>query len=302
MRDRIIAFLLWVCVVTAAFWTPVHNLAVGSLKAGYSSHIVLVPFLVVYLLWSRRAEIFSSPVYAFRAGASIAAVALLALTASLLLSRTGWHAGSAITLLAAMLLIVAGFATLFGRPALRQAAFPLFLLILMLPAPSFVVDKTIYLLQAGSADLTNWMFSFLGVPVHRNGFVMTVPGASIEVAKECSGINSSVALFITVLIAAYETLHTTWRKIVLLVLSIPLSIVKNAVRIVALTLLATKVDPSFLTGRLHHEGGFVFFAITLGLMYPVWVLLRNGEKQEQREQEKDIRQPLAAAYPAAGRL
>ena len=80
------------------------------------------------------------------------------------------------------------------------------------------------------------------------------------------------------LLVAHETLHSNWRRIALILIVIPLSIVKNAIRIVTLTMLATHVDPSFLTGRLHHEGGFVFYLISLALVYPIWKLLQKTEK------------------------
>jgi exosortase/archaeosortase family protein len=60
-------------------------------------------------------------------------------------------------------------------------------------------------------------------------------------------------------------------------LTIPFSILKNAIRIVTLTVLATRVDPGFLSGKLHQEGGFVFFLITLALFYPIWKTLRKSE-------------------------
>jgi hypothetical protein len=46
-----------------------------------------------------------------------------------------------------------------------------------------------------------------------------------------------------------------------------------------LTLLALHVDPSFLTGRLHHEGGIFFFLLALAIMYPVWKLLYRSERK-----------------------
>ena len=55
------------------------------------------------------------------------------------------------------------------------------------------------------------------------------------------------------------------------------AILKNAIRIVALTLLSIHVDPGFLTGQLHHEGGIVFFVLALVLTFPILVLLRSLE-------------------------
>jgi exosortase/archaeosortase family protein len=61
-----------------------------------------------------------------------------------------------------------------------------------------------------------------------------------------------------------------------------LAVLKNAIRIVALTLLSIHVDPGFLTGQLHHEGGFVFFLLALVLMMPILALLRGLEVPRTR--------------------
>ena len=57
----------------------------------------------------------------------------------------------------------------------------------------------------------------------------------------------------------------------------PLSIAKNALRIVTLSVLATRVDPGFLTGRLHHQGGIVFFMISLAVLVLLLWILRRAE-------------------------
>jgi exosortase len=175
-------------------------------------------------------------------------------------------------------LIAAAFMGTYGEEALKQAAFPLTLLALMLPLPSVVIDWVIHGLQVGSTYLSERMFTAVGIPVFRSGFVLSVPGVSIEVAKECSGINSTFALLLTMLLVARQTLHTFWRRAALLLVVLPLSVIKNAIRIVTLTLLAVKVDPSFLTGRLHHQGGFIFYLLTLVLMFPMLALLKKGER------------------------
>ncbi|HZU23242.1 MAG TPA: exosortase/archaeosortase family protein, partial [Terriglobales bacterium] len=210
-----------------------------------------------------------------------------------------WRWGSAapvLQLVAVLLLAGAGFAAFFGAAALRKAMFPFALLLLMLPLPAAAIEHAIEFLRSGSTWLTAWMFAALGVPVFREGFTLAVPGVTIEVAKECSGINSSVALMITLLVAAHETLRAPWRKAVLLAVAIPLSIVKNAVRIVTLTMLALKVNPDFLYGRLHHEGGFVFFLITLAMLYPIWKLLQRGEAGPP---ENRLAAATSVAYPVS---
>lgn len=66
--------------------------------------------------------------------------------------------------------------------------------------------------------------------------------------------------------------------ILLALLSVPLSVLKNGIRIATLTLLSIYVDPDFLTGKLHHEGGFVFFVAALLILWPVFLWLVKSEK------------------------
>jgi exosortase/archaeosortase family protein len=78
---------------------------------------------------------------------------------------------------------------------------------------------------------------------------------------------------------AHFYLDTFWKQLVLVIAGLFVMILKNGVRIVTLTLLASYVDPGFLYGRLHHEGGFVFFLLGLLLLAPlVWLLERSERK------------------------
>jgi len=121
------------------------------------------------------------------------------------------------------------------------------------------------------------VFHLLGIPIYRTGFLFALPGVTIEIATECSGIRSSLALLIVGLLAGHLFLRTAWTKVALIMLSLPLLIVKNGIRIVTLTLLSIHVDPSYLTGHLHHRGGILFFLVALGLLMLILRLLRHLE-------------------------
>src|SRR5207253_7732635 len=97
----------------------------------------------------------------------------------------------------------------------------------------------------------------------------------IELAKECSVILSSLALLFTSLLAGHLLLRSAGRKTALALVTVPLLMIKNGIRIVTLSTLAIYADPSFLTGKLHSEGGFVFFLLALAVLAPVlWFLQR----------------------------
>ena len=141
--------------------------------------------------------------------------------------------------------------------------------------------KINYGLQVGSTEATAIFFGLIGVPVAREIFVFQLPGISVEVAKQCSGIRSSLALFITSILAAHFFLQTGWKKAVLILSIFPITVLKNGIRIVALSMLAIHVDERILTqGFLHQSGGFIFYIPALGLLGMILWWLKSTEKSE----------------------
>ncbi len=133
-------------------------------------------------------------------------------------------------------------------------------------------------LAARSADVSYGLLLLLGLPVVRDGVFITVPGLTIEVAPECSGLRSAVVLIGVGALVGHWALRAWWTRAIMLALLVPLAIVKNGVRIATLTLLAAYVDPAWLTGKLHLQGGIVFFALTLCLLGSFVIVLRRVER------------------------
>jgi exosortase/archaeosortase family protein len=81
---------------------------------------------------------------------------------------------------------------------------------------------------------------------------------------------------VTTMVLVHLLLGSSWRRIAVVTTAIPLSVAKNGLRIFALGVLATRVNPSFLTGRLHRQGGIVFFLIALAAIFLlIWILRRS---------------------------
>lgn len=260
------------------FWKTWAGVIAYSLQNESASHILLIPVIAFYLLFAARTRIFSQSDFAIGPGLIVIVAAVGLFWLATRLSDAGNDRLSLETL-ALVCLWVGGFISSYGLKASRAAIFPLMFLLLMVPWPSAVLDPVIRWLQAGSTDVTYAIFKMLGVPVLRAGFVLTVPGVAIEVASECSGIRSSMALLITCLLAAHFCLRTKWKMTLFVLLVIPLSIIKNGIRIATLTLLSLYVNPDFLRGSLHRDGGFVFFFLALAMLFPVLRLLEKTEKR-----------------------
>jgi exosortase len=280
VASRMTVFLVLVVLSAAWLWQPLSTVIAISLRYGlyeHYSHIVLIPVVSAALIYLHRRAIFrrvaSAPALG---GALIVAGGMLALIAQTGPVTDPERPWVSLALLALVALVVGAFALCFGTDALRSAAFPMGFLLFMVPFPPSLLHSTIVFLQRGSAEMTYVLFNLIGVPVYREGFYFALPGLAIEVAEECSGIRSFLSLLVTSVLAGHLMLRTARTRIALAVAILPIAIVKNAVRIVVLSLLAIHVDPGFITGgALHRLGGIPLFVVTLlvigGL---IWLLQR----------------------------
>ena len=268
-------FAAYATACAVAFWAPLRSLMQLALASDEYSHILIVPFISIFLVWMERERLFQTPESNRSSAAVLFCVGALLGWRGPFLSAGGDWLGLAI--LGFLCLIWAGFLFFYGAPAFKAGLFPLLFLLLMVPLPGFLLDHFIAWLQVGSADVAGWIFNLSGTPVLRQGLFFSLPQVTIEVAKECSGIRSTQALLITCLLAGHLFLRTNWRRTVLLVAAMPVLIIKNGVRIATLTLLAVHVDPSFLTGRLHRDGGFVFFLLGMLILLPLLWWLQKTE-------------------------
>lgn len=270
-------FSVWIEVSSLLFIRPLIALVRLSLANDNASHLILIPFLVAGLLFIERRTVFRS--LRFSAGGGIFLILSVIIVLSLRLASERMTPDLRLTgnILAVILLWIAGFAFSFGKAAVKSAHFSLLFLFLTVPLPNFLVERIISLLQAGSAEITEVLFNLTGVPVLREGLVFHLARVNIEIARECSGIRSTIALFILALPVIHYGLRSRWRKLFFLMCAFFMMILKNGVRIVTLTLLAMYVDLSFLFGTLHRDGGIVFFLLGLLLLLPVLLLLQRGE-------------------------
>lgn len=279
LTSRTALFAAWCLAVAAAHWSILWKWYDFSNGDETASHLILIPVVTAGLIVMDRRPIFASTRTAWKEGLIVIAAGAAFWLAALLSSSTvtaTTYLGLAMSAL--ILLCVGGFVLLYGPRASRAALFPLAFLVFAVPIPQALVDATVEVLKNGSTELVAWMFALTGTPYFREGYVFALPSVVIEVADACSGIRSSIALVLTSLLAGHMYLETPWKKAVLVLLVLPFSILKNGIRIVTLTLLAVHVDPSFLTGQLHHDGGIVFFVLTLVLMAPVLAMLRRSER------------------------
>jgi exosortase len=275
-------FLLLVTIAIFLFRGPLGVVLTGSLHdehAQHYSHISLIPFLSLYLLYVRRAAIFANVEWSPLLGL-ILMVAGSGVWFMADEPTDGNLAGLSPVILSLVTICWGAFLFCYGPKAFRAASFALGLLVFMVPFPTILLNVVVGFLQRSSAEASALLFSVLGVPVFRDGFVFSLSNVAIHVAEECSGIRSALSLFITGLVAGHLFLRSPWGRMGLVSIVVPLAIVKNAVRIVGLALLANYIDPSFVTdSAVHRNGGIPLFFVSLGVLFSFVWLLRKLERR-----------------------
>jgi exosortase len=276
-RNRWLIFGAWVLISLCLFAEPVYELFKLANQDETASHILLIPFLTAWLLYTERKQLRPEVVFSFWQAMLFLVPSLLVALLSLNCQACAPKTRLSGYTLSLVLLLVAGYVFALGVAAAKSSRFALAFLFFSIPIPDLLLGKIIYGLQAGSAAIAEFFFNLSGAPVLRQGFVFQLPVMSIEVAQECSGIRSSLALLILALLVAHFSFRPLWKKLVFVAAGLSMMLVKNGIRITTLTLLANYVNPAFLTGSLHHQGGIVFFLIGLALLLPVYWALRKGE-------------------------
>jgi exosortase len=272
-RDVLLSVLIAASFVI--FWRQIADTFQLAWHVDEYTHILLILPVSLTLIYLQRGKLRSNATYAPAAGVVLGVFSIAIGFAATHSYNFTEGISLALAIFSMVMFWTASIVGCYGWNVFKSLLFPFLFLFLLIPPPASLVDKAVSFLQTASTDATFALFNLTGSPIIRNGYVLTLPNLSIEVARECSGIRSSIMLLITGLILAHLFLRSTWSKIVFVLIIVPLSVAKNAIRIFTLTMLAMYVDPGFLSGRLHHQGGIVFFLIALGgLLLSLWILQR----------------------------
>jgi exosortase len=274
---NVLAFFLLISTIVW-FWQPLAALYSLTQKQSHYSHLLLVPLVSLYVFYVDRKILLSSkrwsPVY----GLLLVVVGALGY----------WEAGRGtsgvdqvcFTTLALVVVTWGVFLFCFGLDTCRKFSFGLLFLLCMVPFPAALLHAIVVFLQRSAAEVTDMVFSLLNVPVIRDDIVFGLSNMTVRIDEGCSAVRSALSLIITSIVAGHFSLRSPWAKFGVVVLTIPVAIIDNALRIVGLSLLANYVDKSFITdGRLHDGGGYVMFGLSITILLVLLSLLRRWEQR-----------------------
>lgn len=292
LSQRHIFFASISAVALIFFRSPVAALANLALRDDRYTVNLAIPLISAALVCLGRREILRGARYNLTWALILLLAGLTFFSASVILTNLPAEYVLSLKICALLLVVTGAFVGCYGAQTARSAIFPLVFLALMIPVPTAILERGVVALQHGSADLSYRIFKLAGAPVFRESPVrFSLPGVTIEVANECSGIRSSLSLFITSIVAGYLLLRSNWSRTFLVLMTVPVAIIKNALRIVTISYLGVYVDPGFLEGRLHRNSGLPFSLIALALLAPLVLMLMRAER---RRPSLDPGRPISA--------
>jgi len=272
-----VAFLCACLMIAAIAWNSLRAWVELAQYSEQSSSFWIIPLISISLLYERRLTVFANTRF-LPSGLVLAAMGAAIFAASFSLHNHFSRADANILAILGVVVSLAGaFLACYGKDAWREARFPLGFLLFAVPIPQIILVPLVRWLQFGSAAVVSLLFTLLHVQYVRDGLSFYLSSLNIEIAPECSGIRSSFALLVLVVLLSHLALHSTWRRLILILTAVPLVLVKNGIRIVTLSLLTIYVNPTVISGPLHRSGGFLFFGVVLAIEGLLCWLLQRSE-------------------------
>lgn len=252
--------IAWFGALLAVCFAPViYRLVQQWINDEDMGHGFFVPLIAGYIIWQRRAELSAIKAEPNPWGLVLVlwgAVQLMlgTLGAELFLARTSL-----------LISLVGVILFLGGTRVLRALAFPLSLLLFMIPIPAIIYSRITLPLQLFASSVAETVLGWLGIPVLRDGNILELASQKLSVVEACSGIRSLLSLSFLSLVYAYFFDSKVWMRWVLLIGTIPIAIAANASR-VTLTGVLSEVRKDLAQGFFHTAEGWVLFLVALGLL------------------------------------
>ena len=274
-------FFLAMAILALCFVKPLFDLLRFAASNGLYSYIPLIPMVSFYLVWSRRETLPRLSEPSCKLAALFLAGGLVTIAAYWFAFRSASLANEdylALTIFAFLLLLTGAGCLFLGKQLLRAIVFPISLLVFIIPLPEYVRHGLETSLQYGSTAVANGFFKLSGMPVYQDGFVLRLPGFNMQVAPECSGIRSSLVLFIMSLLTGYLFLRKPWHRILLALAVIPLALLRNGFRIFVIGQLCVQIGPEMINSFIHRHGGPLFFILALIPLILLLLFLKKSER------------------------
>jgi exosortase len=259
-RARPIAWTLFGLLAAVAYAQVLSTLATTWwANDEYSHGLICAPLAAAIVFWRRRelGGLPAAPRLAGLAGALVSLGLLLAgtLGAELFLTRASF-----------LLFAASAVVYLFGWRHLRALAFPFALVALSIPIPAILLTRVTLPLQFAASSTAETALTLFRIPVLREGNVLVLSNATLQVAEACSGVRSMMSLVVLALLVARYMEHRLALRVAIVAAAVPVTIAVNAVRVTATAVATEFYGVPAAEGIAHEMLGIVLFAVSAALL------------------------------------
>jgi exosortase len=255
--------LILAASVVVLYGDVVVRLAADWFQDENYSHGILVPPAIAWLLWRRRADLQNLERRPSHWGSVVVA-------ASLVVFLVGQAALEFFLTRVSLVGVLAGAVVqLLGWRHLRICLFPLLLLILAIPLPALIFNQVAVPMQLVASRFGVATLEALSIPALREGNVILLERATLEVAEACSGVRSLISLGTLALFYGYIGGQTAFVRATVAVSVLPVVIIANGLRVAGAGIAAHFYGPAAAAGFLHSFSGWLFFGSALLMLVAV---------------------------------
>jgi exosortase D (VPLPA-CTERM-specific) len=270
------------------FWNGINDmLGLWGKKEEYG-YAYFLPFITAYLIWQRRDRLVAAEFCPSWLG-------VVAVLVAGFLFFMGMIATTYTLVQYALVLTVIGFAyALLGWQAFKIVAGPLFLLFFIVPLPPFIYNSLSGKLQIISSQLGVEVIRGFGISVFLEGNVIDLGNYKLQVVEACNGLRYLFPLVSLAFLAAYLYRVEFWKRAVVFLSSIPITVLMNSFRIGVIGVLVDNWGQEQADGFLHYfEGWVVFMACLLILLLEMALLARIGRTRRRLRDVFGLEMPKA---------
>lgn len=229
----------------------------------YYSHGWFVPFVCLGLLWLQRDAL--TRAWAQKSPPRMPILFIIGLALEIFGTLADVNFIRAVSLPIVLLGIGHYIA---GWEYARHLRFALFYFVLAIPFSRILTQMFTVPMQNSAASFAGLMMGLCGMPIERDGVNLYTPHYHFVVAVPCSGLKTSISLFtMAILLAHLMPGLRNYQRVALSLLSLPLSLIVNSLRIVIIVLLGHYCGKAVAEGFLHGFSGVLVFGLSLGLLF-----------------------------------
>ena len=277
-------------LLTGGYYSTYSWLIGHDWSRGDFTYCYLIPVIFLYLIWEKREQLLRLPSAPSWAG-------MISFCVGIGFFWLGELAGEFFTLYFSSWLVLVGLCWLhLGWQKLKVVAFPLVLTLAMFPLPNFLYGKISVQLKLISSEWGVAMMQLYGMSAYREGNVIDLGFTQLQVVDACSGLRYLIPLIVLGLLLAYMFKAAFWKRVVVVISTVPLSIITNSLRIALTGILHEVAGPKVAEGFFHGFSGWFIFMFSLAVLLGEMKILGFAFKAPKieklpltREEEKEAR-------------